>query len=128
MPPDSINLWPAVMSGDVSPRTEVIHQVKNEHFSEKIVALQVGDLKYIKVDLRGSVGDDRILSWPQPGNSSVPYGQTGGLVERAISACRVGATKRKGGQNNKCTANGGCLFNVTEDISEEMNLLAPERT
>jgi len=127
MPPDSINIWSAVISGNgLSPRTEVIHQVQNKYFSEKVVALQVGDLKFIKVDIGGGVGDDRVLSWPQPGNSSVPYGQTGGLTEPALDACRVGATKTKGGQNNKCTG-GGCLFNVTQDSAEETNLLAPER-
>ena len=127
MPPDSINIWDAVISGDQpSPRTEVIHQVKNEYFSEKTVALQVGDLKFIKVDFGGSVGDDRVLSWPQPGNSAVPYGQTGGLTEPALAACRVGATKNKGGQNSKCTGDG-CLFNVTRDQAEEVDLLAPER-
>ena len=128
MPPDSVNIWDAVVTGKgPSPRTEVIHQVKNEYFSEKTVALQIGDLKFIKVDIGGSVGDDRVLSWPHPGDSPVPYGQTGGLIESSISACRVGATKRKGGQNNKCTTHDGCLFNVTQDAAEEINLLAPER-
>jgi hypothetical protein len=127
MPPDSINIWSAVISGNsLSPRTEVIHQVKNEYFNEKTVALQVGDLKFIKVEFGGSVGDDRVLSWPQPGNGVVPYGQTGGQTEPALAACRVGATKTKGGQNSKCTGDG-CLFNVTQDQAEEIDLLAPER-
>jgi hypothetical protein len=36
-----------VLSGGASPRTEVIHQVKNKHFTEKTTAIQVGDMKLI---------------------------------------------------------------------------------
>ena len=108
-----------------SPRTEIIHQVKNQYFSEQVVALQIGDMKFIQVDAGGSVGDDRVLSWPQPGNASVAYGQTGGLIEPTLSACRVGPTTAKPVRNSKCTTDGGCLFNVTHDPTEEVNLLAP---
>ena len=123
VPPDSVNLWQAVLSGGASPRTEVIHQVKNSYFSEKTTAIQVGDMKLI---LGGSVGDDRILAWPKPGSSAVGYGQSGGLTEAGIGACRVGASKTKGGKNTKC-GREGCLFNATADPTENLNLLAPER-
>ena len=29
-PPDALNLWPAIVSGGASPRTEVVHQVQNQ--------------------------------------------------------------------------------------------------
>jgi hypothetical protein len=32
-PPDGFNLWPALMSGGPSPRTEVVHQVSNQHYN-----------------------------------------------------------------------------------------------
>jgi len=57
----------------------------------------------------------------------VSYGQSGGLTEEGIGACRVGADTAKGGQNLKCGAEHGCLFNVTADPTESANLLTPER-
>ena len=30
--PDGFNLWPALLSGGASPRTEVVHQVSNQHY------------------------------------------------------------------------------------------------
>jgi hypothetical protein len=67
LPPDSVNIWQAVLTGGASPRTEVIHQVQNSHFTEQTTAIQVGDMKLIR---GGSVGDDRILAWPKPGDAS----------------------------------------------------------
>eukprot|EP01051_Picozoa_sp_SAG22_P017980 SAG22_NODE_2906_length_2113_cov_5.399206_2_plen_298_part_00 len=55
VPPDSVNLWPALLHGTPSPRQSVIHQVENAHFSEGTVAVQLGDLKF----MQGTIGDDR---------------------------------------------------------------------
>ena len=99
---------PAVLSGGPSPRTEVIHQVSNTYFTEGIVVMQMGDMKLMQATKGPSkgVGDDRIIAWPKPGPGPVAYGQSGGLTEGGIGACRVGASKVKGGQNRKCMING----------------------
>ena len=55
VPPDSVDLWPALLHGTPSPRRSVVHQVENAHFSEGTVAAQLGDLKY----MQGTIGDDR---------------------------------------------------------------------
>ena len=121
MPPDSIDLWPAIAGDLPSPRTEVVHQVQNAYFTENVVAIQAGDMKY----MHGvSIGDNRILRWPLPGQTAVPYGLTTGLRENATDGCRVGTTVPKGGQNSGC-AGLGCLFNVTSDPTETINLLGP---
>ena len=97
-----------MLSGGPSPRTEVIHQVSNAYFTEGIVVMQMGDMKLMQATKGPSkgVGDDRIIAWPKPGPGPVAYGQSGGLTEGGIGACRVGASKVKGGQNRKCMING----------------------
>ena len=99
---------PAVLSGGPSPRTEVIHQVSNTYFTEGIIVMQMGDMKLMQATKGPSkgVGDDRIIAWPKPGPAAVAYGQSGGLTEGGIGACRVGASKVKGGQNRKCMSHG----------------------
>ena len=97
-----------MLSGGPSPRTEVIHQVSNTYFTEGIIVMQMGDMKLMQATKGPSkgVGDDRIIAWPKPGPAAVTYGQSGGLTEAGIGACRVGASKVKGGQNRKCMING----------------------
>jgi arylsulfatase I/J len=67
--PDGHNLWPALLAGSASPRTEVVHQVDNTHFAANTgtsyingtavsgpadcdgscgVSIRVGEMKLIK--------------------------------------------------------------------------------
>jgi hypothetical protein len=52
-PPDSHNLWPALMGSNLtSPRTEVIHRVTNQYFNRSLgdaagQAIRVGEWKLI---------------------------------------------------------------------------------
>ena len=118
---DSVNVWDALLSGSSSPRTQVIHQVQNQHFSEGVTAIQQGAMKLIL----GPPGDRRVLKWPDilpHGHTPVPFGRTGGVVrwdegERSCLSGTVAALKDNG---EKCTP--GCLFNVTDDPSESNNL------
>eukprot|EP01051_Picozoa_sp_SAG22_P017979 SAG22_NODE_2906_length_2113_cov_5.399206_1_plen_146_part_00 len=65
----------------------------------------------------------RILRWPAPGPSPVPYGRSKGLTEPGTDHCRVGTSVPHGGQNVKCQHTRGCLFNVTADRDETNDLL-----
>ena len=82
-------------------------------------------MKYMRATDAGAIGDDRILRWPLPGKAAVPYGLTKGLRENATDGCRVGTAGPKGGKNSHCHGGGACLFNVTADPAETINLLGP---
>lgn len=122
VPPDSVNLWAAIVGDLPSPRTEVVHQVQNAYFTEYAVAIQMGDMKFLRSGREGKIGDDRVMRWPAMGKTAVAYGLTKGLYEKATDGCRVGTAVPKGGENVKCHGSG-CLFNVTADPGETVNLL-----
>lgn len=132
--PDGVNLWPALMAGAASPRTEVVHQVANEHYDAAHgisfingtvvssgdcdgscgVAIRVGDMKLIV----GHPGDQRYMAFPGPGTAAVPFGQTGGLHEDGTNHCR--APPDEGSKDDQ--GNGVYLFNLTADVIEAHNL------
>lgn len=116
-PLDSLNLWPALLSGGASPRTEVVHQVANGFFTENVTAIRVGDYKLIK----GVVGDNRTLAWPAPGASPTPLGLTGAVVESGTDHVR-GPEVKGGSTVGFCKP--ACLFNVVADPGETADLAA----
>lgn len=115
--PDGYNAWDAILGGSASPRTEVIHQVKNQYFNDSTTgyALRVGDFKL----LVGTPGDSRTLAWPKPGSSPVPFGRSGGNIEGSTGHCR-GPTGS--GSKNMSVVCSPCLFNVVDDPTESNDL------
>ena len=113
-PLDSINLWPAILAGSASPRTEVVHQVNNSYFDEHASAIRVGDMKLI----RGIAGDNRTIAWPTPSAVPVPLGQSGAVVEPGTDHVR--STVLGGAVVHHC--NPYCLFNLTQDPGESDDL------
>lgn len=132
--PDGFNLWPALMSGAPSPRTEVVHQVANQFYNAADgtsfingssvstgdcdgscgIAIRVGEMKLIV----GHAGDQRYMAFPQPGASLVPFGQTGGIREIGTNHCRAPPDEGSKGDQES----GVFLFNLTADIAEAYNL------
>jgi len=124
MPVDGFNLLPALLSGGASPRTEVISQVENAHFSENCSVIRVGDMKLI----RGDPGDNRTIAWPQPAAQPVPLGLSGAQVEPGTDHVR--GTVLAGVVQGRCrggAAHNLCLFNLTEDLGESRNLAGEPR-
>ena len=92
--PDGFNLWPALLSGGASPRTEVIHQVSNQHYDAlngssfingSVVSQGNGDgclSMAIRVDnwklIVGNPGDHRFVKWPDPDRVAHAFGSNGG--------------------------------------------------
>ena len=113
-PLDGFNLWPAILSGGASPRTEIIHQVNNSFFDEGASALRVGDMKLI----RGIIGDNRTLAFPPPGDAPVPLGRTGAVVEPGTDHVRAPALASENGR----PCRPFCLFNISADMGEEHDL------
>ena len=113
-PLDSFNLWPAILAGSPSPRTEIIHQVNNSYFDEGVQALRVGDLKLI----RGPPGDGRTIAWPERSLHPVPLGKSGAVIEPGTDHVR--GTTLKNGSGPPCKP--FCLFNVTADPGETTDL------
>lgn len=113
-PLDGFNLWPAIVAGAPSPRTEVVHQVNNSYFDEGVQAILVGDLKLI----RGVAGDNRTIAWPERAAREVPLGRSGAVVEAGTGHVR--GTVLSGAVIHKCIPY--CLFNISEDSGEERDL------
>ena len=121
-PLDGYDVWTALRDNTESPRTEVVHQVKNQYFNDSTTgyAIRVGDYKLIV----GDPGDSRVLAWPDAAPGPIEYGTTGGLRDTAHNACRApsgkGAAKIK---SKQCVA-ASCLFDVVRDPSESHDLAA----
>lgn len=113
-PVDGFNLWPAILAGGPSPRTEIIHQVNSSFFTEGVQALRVGDLKLI----RGPPGDGRTIAWPERSQKPVPLGKSGAVVEPGTDHVR--GTTLKNGNGPACKP--FCLFNVSADPGEANDL------
>lgn len=113
-PLDSLNLWPAILAGAASPRTEIIHQVNNSYFDEGASALRVGDMKLI----RGAAGDNRTIAWPEREAKEVPLGLSGAVVEAGTDHVR--STVLPGPVPHACKPY--CLYNITADPGESQDL------
>jgi len=113
-PLDSLNLWPAILGGGPSPRTEVVTQVNNSYFDEGVSVIRVGDMKLI----RGPPGDNRTLAWPAPGADAVPLGLSGAVIEPGTDHVR--APDLKSGPPGMCKP--WCLFNLSDDLGEAHDL------
>jgi len=116
LPPDSQNLWPALLQGTDSPRTEIIHQVSNKHFSEHVTAIRVGSLKLIL----GPPGDSRTLKWPELAPRATEFGSSGG-IRREGSQCLAGINTAEKGKSTQCKR--GCLYDIVKDPEESENLV-----
>ena len=113
-PLDGFNLYPAIVAGAPSPRSEIIHQVNNTYFDEGASAIRVGDMKLI----RGPAGDNRTLAWPEREAKAVPLGKTGAVVEAGTDHVR--APVLPGAVLHTCAPY--CLFNITADPGETKDL------
>ena len=115
-PLDGFNLWPAILGGLPSPRTEVVHQVNNSYFDEGASAIRVGDMKLI----RGLAGDNRTIAWPERAAKPVPLGRSGAVVEPGTDHVR--GTVLGGSVVHHCRP--FCLYNITADEGESHDLAA----
>jgi arylsulfatase A-like enzyme len=105
--PDIHNLWPALLSGGASPRTEVAHQVVNAHTAAEGLhdpaVLRTGRYKLIAPsdpEFFGA-GDYRIVAWPEPAPAPVPFGLSNGSrngYPEDVDACRAPVLDRCGGE------------------------------
>jgi arylsulfatase A-like enzyme len=125
MPDDSFNLWPTIINASQflgsmisSPRTEIIHQVSNQYFTEDVVAMRSGDYKLIV----GNPGDARRLKWPELSDIPLPFGLSGGSTRDQGTSCLSGVVV---GTEKDLTHNcsTGCLYNVRVDPEEQHNLI-----
>ena len=68
-PPDALNVWGAIMDGSAGPRTEVVHQVRNQWSCDVtqpkggcVSSIRMGEMKLIV----GGPGDSRTVEKPAP--------------------------------------------------------------
>ena len=93
VPSDSLNLWPAITGRNLtSPRVEVIHAVTNRYFNASLGNVGVQAARFGKWKLIiGTKCDSQTQhqQWPTPGNTSVPFGETGGTIETGTDHARA---------------------------------------
>ena len=125
------NLWPALLSGGASPRTQVIHQVQNRFWNVSAgkedpdnackrdcgAAIRTGDLKLVL----GYPGDERRVPVAPlaPVGTTVKFGASGGYVTHSDHASASGQKPPKG---NRSLCVPHCLFNLTADPTESHDL------
>jgi len=121
-PPDSLNLWPAIVAGEEGPREEVVHQVQNPYICDITQnkggccsSMRMGEMKLII----GGPGDSRTVALPSLSESPVEFGLTGGDVEEGTDHARALST---GTPAHELTCNPWCLFNLTADLGEQNDL------
>ena len=128
--PDSFNLWPAIL-GEVgeSPRDTVVHlplstkDVNTSYCQDGPGHGCAPSVRYKRWKLLLSwPGDDELVPLPPPLSKPVPYGQDGGIV-RSKDQCIAPHWKTPNSthQNNTCSQDHPCLFNVRDDPSETVN-------
>ena len=86
--------------------------------------IRVGDMKLIL----GNPGDDRVVQWPELSPNTVPFGRSNGTrdvydFEKAQNLQHCRAPHPNGPKTQDQCQYNGCLFNVTADESESVNLI-----
>lgn len=129
--PDGFNLWPALLSGGPSPRTEVVHQVSNQHYNAlngtsfingSAVSQGNGDgclSMAIRIDnwklIVGNPGDHRFVKWPNPDDVAHAFGSNGGGEREAgTEHCVSLPLSRASFVALSCTLRTACMHNSTE--------------
>eukprot|EP00937_MAST-01D_sp_MAST-1D-sp2_P001249 g1249.t1 len=130
VPPDSVNLWDALVSGAPSPRTEVLHlPLPNRYVNTTLdgdgknctkggcsPSMRAGDFKIVM----GWPGEDGLCHLKPPLAQPVPYGQSKGKVTQG-DHCEGGHWDAQfTHQNASCVPY--CLFDVKRDPSESNDL------
>lgn len=105
---DGIDVWDAISSNAQSPRTEIIHSAQATGSVLTAEALRVGDLKLVMDPGMFDCGVDH-LGWYPP--TSLQWNYTRFSVQ-----CSEPPTIFN------CTHDKPCLFNITADPCEHMNL------
>merc|ERR1712202_124736 len=119
-------MWDAWQTLGASPRNEVVHQVVNQYNNNMVKppvaraepfgpCIRVGRFKLIG----GKPGDNRIVRWPAPESSPVPFGLTGGTQESGTDHFRAGGIG-KPSKSPKCDP--WCLYDLESDPSESHDL------
>ena len=85
-PSDGHNLWPALMSGGASPRTEVIHQVSNAHYDATTGQSYINGTVVSTGDGDGSLGMVRAQAAATPAPPHQSFGCYATLGVRAATA------------------------------------------
>eukprot|EP00911_Craspedida_sp_UC1_P000049 UC1_evm1s40 len=134
---ESRNHWPGITGNapSTAARSQLIHSVHSSHYPGNCsievwggrncaAVITRGDLKLIQ----GYAGDPRVLAWNESTHgASVPFGSTGGTCGIYGHADRCQSPGQKGGKpkplpNDPGGCLHGCLFNLTADPSESINL------
>lgn len=131
IPPDGFNLWPAIIGGTPSPRTEVLllpasNQYVNTSDCPKgpghgcAPSIRIGKYKLIM----SWPGKDNLVELPPPSSTPIAYGIDGGIVEPGTDHCISPHWKEYNSthQNNTCIPPDICLFDVDADPKELVNL------
>jgi len=117
-PVDGMNIWPALMTGGVSPRNEVISQVQNDYWNDTQV-IRSGVFKL----LIGNPGDSNRIPFPALSKQPVAFGKSGGIVEPGTGHS-TGPGMSDGPYNKTLCTKSPCLFNLKDDITESHDLAA----
>lgn len=129
-PPDALNLWPSILDGSAGPRTEVVHQVQNQYICDTTQAqggccssMRMGEMKLIV----GGPGDSRTIAWPELSGEYVAFGQSGGVLEAGTDHARsTGLTGLDDHLEAALSCTPFCLFNLTSDLGEQVDLAGLE--
>jgi len=133
--PDSHNLWPALIAGTSSPRTDVVHLPMPNQYANTTSdvrkcaksadenghgcapSMRIGKYKLIHT----WPGGDSLIELTPLSDSPVKYGQTKGIVRNGDQA--LGPHWKGYNQTRqKETCDPYCLFDVSTDLSESHNL------
>lgn len=115
-PVDGVNIWPALISGGTSPRTEVISQVQNEYWNDTQV-IRRGNFKL----LIGNPGDSNRIPFPANSKTPITFGKSGGTIEKGTDHA-TGPGMKDGPYNKSLCKKRPCLFNLKDDITESKDL------
>lgn len=125
---DSLNVWPALLTGTASPRSQVVHQavppeVETEYPDLSLPqAIRVGRFKLIV----GRPGFNTITGPLEAAPTNpVPFGQSGGRIEEGTDHCE--ATERPVTRLPNMLCQPACLFDIVNDPGETNDLANEEQ-